>query len=67
MPDIDLYGVFVPSLLVWAIVAFAVTAVLRRIIAGLGLYRAIWHRPLFDLSLYLTCLGGVVAVAGLLT
>jgi hypothetical protein len=67
MVDVDLYGVFVPALMVWAVVAFLINLVLRRAIALCGLYRLVWHRPLFDLSLYLVCLGGVVAVAGRLT
>lgn len=67
MADIDLYGVFVPALLVWAVVAFLVNLVLRRLIGALGLYRLVWHRALFDLCLYLVCLGGVVTLAGRLT
>ncbi|KMO29307.1 membrane protein [Methylobacterium tarhaniae] len=67
MADIDLYGAFVPALLVWALLAFLVSLVVRRLIGALGLYRLVWHRPLFDLCLYLVCLGGVVSLAGRLT
>jgi hypothetical protein len=67
MADIDLYGVFVPALLVWALLAFLVNLVLRRLIGALGLYRLVWHPPLFDLCLYLVCLGGVVTLASRLT
>ncbi|TGD99353.1 DUF1656 domain-containing protein [Methylobacterium nonmethylotrophicum] len=67
MADIDLYGVFVPALLVWAILAFLLNLVLRRLIGALGLYRLVWHRALFDLCLYLVCLGGVVTFAARLT
>jgi hypothetical protein len=67
MADIDLYGVFVPALLVWAVAAFLLTLGLRRLIGALGLYRLVWHRALFDLCLYLACLGGVVSLAGRLT
>ncbi|SFV03395.1 Protein of unknown function [Methylobacterium sp. 174MFSha1.1] len=67
MTDIDLYGVFVPALLVWALVAVLVSLGLRRLIGALGLYRLVWHRPLFDLCLTLVCLGVVVSLAGRLT
>lgn len=49
--EIDIYGVFIPILLVWALIALPITAVLRRILARIGFYRLVWHRPLVDLSL----------------
>ncbi|ACA19194.1 protein of unknown function DUF1656 [Methylobacterium sp. 4-46] len=63
MPDLDLYGVFLPALLVQAVIAFALSLVLRHLIARAGLYRLVWHRPLFDAALTVTCLGAVVALA----
>jgi hypothetical protein len=47
----DIYGVFVPALLVWALVALSLTGVLRTVLARVGFYRLVWHRPLVDLSL----------------
>lgn len=61
--ELDLYGVFVPALAAWMLVALALTLVVRRMLAGLGAYRLIWHRPLFDLALYVVLLGAVVALA----
>jgi Protein of unknown function (DUF1656) len=49
--EFDIYGVFVPALLVWALVALALTGVLRSVLAWVGFYRLVWHRPLVDLSL----------------
>lgn len=49
--EFDIYGVFVPALLVWALVALLLTSVLRRVLARVGFYRLVWHRPLVDLSL----------------
>ncbi|WP_454727041.1 MULTISPECIES: DUF1656 domain-containing protein [Cupriavidus] len=60
--ELDLYGVFVPMLLALMLLAFAVTAGLRALLARLGFYRLVWHRSLFNLALYLIVLGGVVAV-----
>ena len=61
--EIDLYGVFVPTLAVWMAAAFALGVPLRRLLAATGFYRLVWHRPLFDLALYVLLLGGVVVLA----
>jgi hypothetical protein len=45
-------GVFVPALLIWALVAMAVGAVARRVLRLIGFYRLVWHRGLFDLALF---------------
>ena len=60
--EIDVYGVFVPTLLVWVGLTLPLTAGLRRILRRLGLYRLVWHRPLFDFALMVIVLGTVVAV-----
>lgn len=59
--ELDFYGVLISPLLLWAVLAFAVTAVLRRALALVGFYHVVWHRPLFDLGLYVIILG-LVAV-----
>lgn len=61
--EIDLYGVFVPSLLVWVVAALLLTAVLRRLLRWFGFYRLVWHRPLFDAALLVIMLGAVVTVS----
>jgi hypothetical protein len=61
--EIDVYGVFVPSLLVWVGASLPLTAALRRLLRWLGFYRLVWHRPLFDLALLVIVLGVVVAVS----
>ncbi|WP_336489888.1 DUF1656 domain-containing protein [Methylobacterium nigriterrae] len=65
--ELDLYGVFVPSLAAWMLLAFAISLPLRRALAWAGFYRLVWHRPLFDLALYVVLLGAVVSVAVPLT
>jgi hypothetical protein len=59
----DVYGVFVPSLLVWLTAALLLTAALRQLLRWTGFYRLVWHRPLFDLALLVIVLGAVVAVS----
>jgi Protein of unknown function (DUF1656) len=44
-------------------IALAITAIRRHLIAWSGLCRFVWHRSLFDLALLLTVLGGVAAPA----
>jgi len=61
--EIDIYGVFVPSLLVWVLASLPLTAVLRRLLRSFGLYRLVWHRPLFDFALLVIVVGAVVAVS----
>ncbi|HEY4174477.1 MAG TPA: DUF1656 domain-containing protein [Rhodopila sp.] len=60
--EFDIYGVFVPVLLVWALIALALTAVLRRGLAVIGFYRLVWHRALVDLSLFVLILAAVASV-----
>jgi hypothetical protein len=59
--EIDICGVLFPPLLVWVGIALLLSMLLRRLFAAAGLYRFIWHRPLFDLSL-LVILTGLVSL-----
>jgi hypothetical protein len=61
--EIDLYGVFVPDLLVWGLVAYGLAVPLRRVFGRVGFYRVVWHRALFDAALYVILLGGTAALA----
>jgi protein AaeX len=60
--EIDVYGVFIPILLVWGVIALPITAVLRRGLSRIGFYRLVWHRPLVDLSLLVLVMAGVAAI-----
>ena len=61
--EFDIYGVFVPALLVFAIAALLLTLVLTRLLAAIGFYRFVWHRPLFDIALGVILFGAIVAYA----
>jgi hypothetical protein len=61
-PEIDLYGVFIPTLGAIAFVAYLINAFLRRLLAFVGFYRLVWHRPLFDTAMYF-CLLGALALS----
>jgi hypothetical protein len=56
-PEIDLYGVFIPTLGAVALVSFLLNALIRRLLAAIGFYRMVWHRPLFDTAMYVCILG----------
>ncbi len=60
--EVDIYGVFAPILLVWGVIALLITALVRRILARVGFYRLVWHRPLVDLSLLVIILAAVSAI-----
>lgn len=59
--EVDIYGVLFPPLLIWIGIALLLSALIRRGIGKLGLYRFIWHRPLFDLCL-LVMLTGLISM-----
>jgi hypothetical protein len=58
--DLDIYGVFVPALFAWLLIALGISLPLRRVLTWSGFYRFVWHRPLFDVALYVVLLGIVV-------
>jgi hypothetical protein len=64
--EVDIYGVLVPALLLWLIVAYTLSAVLRRLMCRSDLYRLVWHRALFEFALFVCLLGVVVYLSELL-
>jgi len=62
--EIDLFGVFLPPLLVWLGIGLLLSAALRAALTRLGFYRYVWHRPLFDLALLVILTGAVSYAAG---
>jgi hypothetical protein len=58
--SVEFLGFYLPPLLLCAGSAAVVFVLLRQLLARAGLYRFVWHRPLFDLALYVLLLGGVV-------
>jgi hypothetical protein len=60
--DLDLFGVIVPSLLLWSVLAYVLARVISKVLARIGLYRHVWHPALFDFALF-TCLVTSLALA----
>ncbi|MGF6239406.1 uncharacterized protein YebE (UPF0316 family) [Paraburkholderia sp. GAS38] len=61
--EIDIFGVFVPAILVLMLVAYLINLVIRALLARTGFYRLVWHRSIFDLGIYVLVLGLVVIVS----
>jgi hypothetical protein len=58
--EVDLFGVLVPSLLLWSVIAYLLARIISKLIARVGLYRRIWHPALFDFSLYVCLVASLV-------
>lgn len=63
---IDLWGVYLPWLMVLAVVAMLVMWGLRRLLAAFGVYRWVWHPALFDTALYVLVLYGLSCASSIL-
>jgi hypothetical protein len=61
--ELDLFGVIVPSLLLWSVVAYVLARITSKVMGRIGLYRHVWHGALFDFSLYVSIVTGLVFVS----
>ncbi len=61
--EFDIYGVYVPAFAIYAAVALLLQIAIIRLLDGCGFYRLVWHRALFDITIYVIVLG-VVTAAG---
>lgn len=61
--EISFYGIFVPWLLLLALITLPISWCIRRIFAACGGYRWVWHPALFDLALYAVLLYVVCMVS----
>ncbi|WP_300398994.1 DUF1656 domain-containing protein [uncultured Sphingobium sp.] len=57
--EIALGGIYVPTLLLLALVALILAWAVTRLIGALGLYRFLAYRAAVDLSLFVLILGGL--------
>ena len=58
--ELDLFGVLVPSLMLWSVIAFVFARIASKLIARAGLYRRIWHPALFDFALFICVVASLV-------
>ncbi|HLU03827.1 MAG TPA: DUF1656 domain-containing protein [Advenella sp.] len=57
--EIDVQGLYVPWLLVLALITFVIAKAISTLLSRLGFYRLVWHPALFDLGLYVILLFAV--------
>jgi uncharacterized membrane protein len=60
--EISVYGVYIPSLLVFVCVAVIVTGLLSRFLTLVGFYRLVVHRPVTDVAIFFLVLGVIVSL-----
>jgi hypothetical protein len=61
--EIDVYGVYLPAVLILMLLSYLLSLALTRLFGRVGLYRFVWHRSIFDLAIYVIVLGLVVIVS----
>ena len=61
--QLDLFGVIVPSLLLWSVVAYLLARIVSKLMARAGVYRWIWHPALFDFALFICLVTGLVVAS----
>lgn len=60
--EVSLYGIYVPPLLLLALLALVLARLCNWALARVGFYRWVWHPALFDFSLFIIVLGSLVHV-----
>ena len=56
MGEINIQGLYVPWLLVLALVTFVISRAVCALLSRLGFYKLVWHPALFELALYVILL-----------
>jgi hypothetical protein len=64
--DVEFVGFYLPPLLLWAGCAVIPFLIIRRLMERIGIYRFVWHRPLFNLALYVLLVGVPVLLGNLI-
>jgi hypothetical protein len=60
--EFSVSGVFIPTLLGLMLIAYLLQNGLRLALLRAGVYRHVWHPPLFNLALYVLVLGALFAL-----
>jgi hypothetical protein len=60
--NVEFLGFYLPPLALWMIGALAPYVIIRWVFTRLGVYRLVWHRSLFNLSLYVLLVCGAIFV-----
>ena len=60
--EISLFGIFVPSILACSVLSYVAMVAIARLLRAVGAYQYIWHRSLFNLSMFVCILCATVLV-----
>jgi hypothetical protein len=60
--EISLFGIFVPSILACSVLSYVAMVAVARLLRAVGAYQYIWHRSLFNLSMFVCILCATVLV-----
>lgn len=55
--EIDIAGIFISPLLLCLLSAFVGRIMISSLLEKANIYKVVWHRPLFDMSLFFILLG----------
>jgi hypothetical protein len=61
--ELDIYGVYLPGFFGLMLAAYMATLSIRYLAGRVGFYALVWHRALFDLSVYVLVLGALFSLA----
>jgi hypothetical protein len=63
MAEVSLGGVFLPAPLLWAGIAFVLSSFLGRLLSRTAVCGFIWHRALFDFTMFVILWGTISELA----
>lgn len=58
--EISLFGMFVPSILACSVLSYVAMVAVARLLRAIGAYQYVWHRSLFNLSMFVCILCATV-------
>jgi uncharacterized protein DUF1656 len=58
--QLDLFGVIVPSLVLWSVLAYFIARSVSKVMTRTNVYRHIWHPALFDFALFVCIVTSLV-------
>jgi len=61
---LDFFGFYLSPLVLWIVLALIPFILVRWVLGRIGAYAYIWHRPLFEVALFVTILGGLIFSGG---
>jgi hypothetical protein len=64
MKEVNLFGIYVAPIVLYLVVASLIFLPVKLVLDRLGADRVIWHRPLFDVSLFVCTVALVTLAVG---